>query len=309
MKICMWQEDVPTDLWVLNTKVMCGDLGRFTSSEKLSHPICVDPTFNMGQFEVTPVVYKHLFLTSERTGDNPVFLGPTMIHHKKDFSTYKALSFACVTNCKGLEKCRGYITDSEEALDIAWRAELPKARHLRCVKHFEGNCKQKLNYIGIKERNKQKFFLEKVFGMVNKSKGIVDAEDKQEVKSKVRNVKDLNEKEMQLLQKQEGYVPQFSKYLADRQEMIGKTMMLKARRKAYMPLDKDGKPIRPYTNLSESMNNVLSQAKTNFLNFNNKGKTENLSKLEFTKHVFEEIHERQMRELKLALYGLTPYPL
>lgn len=130
--------------------------------------------------------------------------------------------------------------------------------------------------------------------MVNKSEGIVDAEDKQEVKSKVRNVKkDLDEKEMQLLQKQEGYVPQFSKYLADRKEMIGKTMTLKARRKAHMPLDKDGKPIQPYTNLSESMNNVMSQAKTNLLNFNNKGKTENLSKLEFTKHVFEEIHERK----------------
>ena len=115
--------------------------------------------------------------------------------------------------------------------------------------------------------------LETVFGVVNKSKGIVDAYDKQEVKSKVQNVKDLDEKEMQRLQKQEDYVPQFSKYLADRKEMIGKTMMLKARRKGHMPLDKDGKPIWPYTNLSESMNNVMSQAKTNFLNFNNKGKT------------------------------------
>ena len=58
-KICMRHEDAPIDLWVLDTKVMCGDPGRFASSEKLSHPICIDPTFNMGQFEVTPVVYKH----------------------------------------------------------------------------------------------------------------------------------------------------------------------------------------------------------------------------------------------------------
>ena len=98
-----------------------------------------------------------------------MFLGPAMIHHKKDFSTYKTLLSACITNCKGLEKCRGYITDGEEGLDIIWRTELPKARHLNCVKHFESNCKQKLNDIGIKERNKQKFFLEKVFGVVNKS--------------------------------------------------------------------------------------------------------------------------------------------
>ena len=87
--------------------------------------------------------------------------------------------------------------------------------------------------------------------------------------------------------------------------MIGKTMMLKERRKAHMALDKDGKPIRPYTNLFESMNNVISQAKKNFLTFNNKGKNENLSKLEFMKLVFEEIHKRQMRGLKLALCGLS----
>lgn len=142
--------------------------------------------------------------------------------------------------------------------------------------------------------------------MANKSKGIVDAEDKHDVKSSLRNEKSsLDEKETQLLQKQEGYVPQFSRYLADRQEMIAKSMTLKARRKAHMPVDKDGIPIRPYTNISESMNNVMSQAKSDFLNFSNKGKNESLSKLEFTKHVFEEIHEREMRELKLALCGLS----
>ena len=31
-KICMRHEDVPIDLWVLGTKVMCGGLGRFMRS-------------------------------------------------------------------------------------------------------------------------------------------------------------------------------------------------------------------------------------------------------------------------------------
>ncbi|PFX15498.1 hypothetical protein AWC38_SpisGene20279 [Stylophora pistillata] len=50
-KICKRHEDVPTDLWVLGMKVICSDLGWFTSSEKLTHPICIHPTFNMGHFE------------------------------------------------------------------------------------------------------------------------------------------------------------------------------------------------------------------------------------------------------------------
>lgn len=49
------------------------------------------------------------------------------------------------------------------------------------------------------------------------------------------------------MQKHEGYVPKFSKYLTDRQEMIGQTMILKARRKAHMSVDKDGKRILSLT--------------------------------------------------------------
>lgn len=166
---------------------MCVDVGKFTSCEQLSHPISIDPTFDMGQFEVTPVVYRHLFLTSKRTGNNLIFLGPTMIHHRKDFQTYKVLSSTCVAACKGLEKCRGYITDGETALEMAWKSDLPKATSLHCVKHFEGNCKAELYKIGIQEKS-QKFFLDRVFGGQGKEEGIVDAEDKKEAKQKLQSL-------------------------------------------------------------------------------------------------------------------------
>lgn len=96
-------QDMPSDLWVLGTDTICRDLAKFSTNEVVSHPMSTDPTFNMGQFEVEPVVYKHLFLTSKRTGSSPVFLGSTMIHHRKDFQTYKVLSSTCVAACKGLE--------------------------------------------------------------------------------------------------------------------------------------------------------------------------------------------------------------
>ena len=97
-----------------------------------------------------------------------------MIHHSKDFQTYNVLSSTCVSCCKGLEKAKGYITDGEEALDKAWTTEIPKARHLRCMKHFESNFKQKLNSIGIKEGKQQKCFLRKVFGELNENNEIVE---------------------------------------------------------------------------------------------------------------------------------------
>ena len=54
--------DVPEDLWVLAKPHMMTDLSKFCSSDQLSHPLSVDPTFNFGHYEVTPFTYKHLFL-------------------------------------------------------------------------------------------------------------------------------------------------------------------------------------------------------------------------------------------------------
>lgn len=166
-QILLKHEDVPSDRFVLGTAVMCGDVGKFTSCEQLSHPIYIDPTFDMGKFEVLPLVYRHLCLTSKRTGKYLIFLGPTMIHHWIDFQTCKVLSSSCVAGCKGLEKCRGYITDCETALEKTWKSDLLKATSLRCVKHFEGNCKAELHKIGIREKS-QKFFLDGVFGVQGK---------------------------------------------------------------------------------------------------------------------------------------------
>ena len=141
---------------------MCHDLVRFSCSESESHPISIDYTFNMGQYKVTPVVYKQLFLRTKRYGTGPVFIGPTMIHHKKDVDTYKVPASTCASNCKGLTNAK--------KIRHRWRGRTGsnlenrayKATHLRCVRHFEGSCKQKLHEIGIRDAKSQKSFLDLV---------------------------------------------------------------------------------------------------------------------------------------------------
>ena len=123
-------------LWALEVKVTL-------HSESLSHPISIDPTLNMGQYEVTPVVYEQLFLRTKRYGQNAVFLSPTMLHHKKNFDKYKVLASTCVSSCVGLTAAKGFITDGKEELSRAWKTELPKATHLRCIHHFQSNCNKK----------------------------------------------------------------------------------------------------------------------------------------------------------------------
>lgn len=66
--IILEHHDVPEDLWVLGKKHMTSDLSRFCTSQTLSHPFSVDPTFSFGQYEVTPFTYKHFLLKCKRTG-------------------------------------------------------------------------------------------------------------------------------------------------------------------------------------------------------------------------------------------------
>lgn len=108
--------------------------------------------------------------------------------------------------------------------------------------------------------------------------GIVDAENKSEVKRPRVAKEILDEKEKELLIKEATYQPQFSKYLEQNRGMIGKTMTLIARKKAGMPDGRNGKPTRPYTNSSVVINNVLLQTKER-LSFKLNGYHENYKKI------------------------------
>ena len=303
--LILHHSDYPEDRWVLGTASMCSDLYKFTTSDLLCHPFSVDPTFKMGQFEITPIVYKNLLLKSKRTDESPVFLGPTMIHHKKTYDAYKTLASTCAAKCKGLSKAKGFITDGEENLHRAFEDELTKAKSLRCFKHFESNCKEKLRTIGIRQTKEQRFFLQRVFGVKGKEEGILDAVDREDLRQRLESVKtELESKEREVLKRDgEKYAPKFWSYLEERSEMMARHMVENAREEAGMAVGDDGKPLRCYTNCSESMNNVMRSAKETFLKAN--PCISQLNKIQFTQNVFEVVHASQMEELHSAIAGLS----
>eukprot|EP00112_Aurelia_sp_Birch-Aquarium-sp1_P005670 Seg1645.5 transcript_id=Seg1645.5/GoldUCD/mRNA.D3Y31 product="hypothetical protein" protein_id=Seg1645.5/GoldUCD/D3Y31 len=208
--LLLHHSDYPNDLWITGTKAMCHDIGRFTTSEIMSYPVSVDPTFNLGRFEVTPIVYRNLLLTSKRTKESPVFLGPTMIHHNKTGSTYRVLASTCVRHCPGFENAKGFITDGELELQNAFKEELKDAKALRCFKHFEKNCTKKLRTIGIREKKFQQFFIDKTFGVLGKCEGILDATGRHDLRKRLDDVREeMNAKEREILQKDQSYIPRF----------------------------------------------------------------------------------------------------
>ena len=57
------------------------DMERFVTSHSEQRGILtIDPTYNLGQFYVTPTTYPHLMLEDITTRKNPSLLGPVLIH-------------------------------------------------------------------------------------------------------------------------------------------------------------------------------------------------------------------------------------
>ena len=75
-------------IMLLATDQQLFDVQRFCCDPQQFSILTVDPTFSLGDFDVTPTTYRHLMLLSKRTNKPPVMLGPIMIHYKKTFTTY-----------------------------------------------------------------------------------------------------------------------------------------------------------------------------------------------------------------------------
>lgn len=302
-KIVISHHDLPEDLWILGTDQMSKDLYRFSTSELLSYPLSVDPTFSFGKYEVTPFCYRHLFLKSKRTQVPPVFIGPTALHHSKTKATFKKIVGEVTSASPDLaNKAKSFITDGELPLHESLEECLKHAKGLRCFVHFKRNCIDKLSELGIKEKKQQEFFLQTVFGKQDKEEGILDAWGKRDLRARLDSVKDdLDKKEREVLKKGDNYESQFWVYLNKNSVMFGRNMIAKARAKAGLPLDEHGKPKRCYTHQSESLNNILTRRKEAFIK-NYKGK-QDLSKLQFATEIFQPTYKHQMEELQAAIYG------
>lgn len=123
----------------------------------------VDPTFNLGKFNLTVTTYKNLKVVDRRKGHNPMMIGPLLLSQTKKFDSYNYFFSKIV----GLSKeCAGvmvYGTDGEEELISALKRNFPQAIQLRCFGHFRQNCKDHLKQSNIPEEE-QKEILDDLFG-------------------------------------------------------------------------------------------------------------------------------------------------
>jgi len=69
---------------VIADDIQIADIVRFCTSNVEFGILTIDPIFFLGKFDVTPITYRHLLLETRRNGNIPVFMGPILVHYRKN---------------------------------------------------------------------------------------------------------------------------------------------------------------------------------------------------------------------------------
>ena len=76
-------------------------------------------------------------------------LGPTIIHYRKNFSTYKFLASFMIAENRNLVGVCAFGTDGEKPLIDTFIHEFKYAVHLTCFNHVRRNIKDQLRVLQI----------------------------------------------------------------------------------------------------------------------------------------------------------------
>ena len=153
--------------------------------------LIADPTFNLGDFDITPTSYWQCLLKSVRSGNSPVFIGPTLIHYRKTFHTYLFFASTLVGLRRELQALRAFGTDGEKALADAFSHEFHYAIHLTCFIHCRQNIKRELQDLDFSETSRTEI-LKDIFGHQQGntfSEGLVDSMDEDDFDAKLEVAK------------------------------------------------------------------------------------------------------------------------
>ena len=166
---------------VLASDAQLAEMEKFCTEEMMFAVMQIDPTFNLGPYECTPISYKNLLLERKSTGKPLVFVGPVLIHYKKDERTYKDFLNKLKSLKPGLKDVISFGTDGEMALVNALHSCFPKGAQtsLRCFRHFRQNVEAMLHKAGIRGIKANQYIWE-VFGKVSSDgsyeAGLLDSE-------------------------------------------------------------------------------------------------------------------------------------
>ena len=242
----------PFPMMMLAYDYMLNDLERFCTNQRRFSILGVDPTFSLGDFDVTVTTYHHLMLSSKTNSKQPTMIGPLFVHVKKDFTAYHFFSSSLIGQQPNLVNVRAFGTDGEAALANALSASFPKAVHVRCFLHFKGNIEHKLSELRI-PANVAKEFIDDIMGKPTKFQlGLVDAKDPAHLDEMLTNIQRVWNDREKPFNSPPVFFSWFQRY---QRNVVADSMIQKVRTEAGL----GNPPVPYYTNEVESKNHILKQ--------------------------------------------------
>ena len=106
--------------------------------------LCIDLTFNLGDFYVTTTSYKNPMLLNKQ-GKHPIHIGPMQVQHRKLKQSYQYFGSALKRFNPKISELKIYGTDNEKNLTDAFAVEFPIATNLQCFQHFKKCIERRLS--------------------------------------------------------------------------------------------------------------------------------------------------------------------
>ena len=284
----------PEPAFVLARDQQLDDLVRFCTLPGNFSVLTVDPTFNLGDFDVTPTAFRNLLLESVRYGTHPIMIGPTLVHYRKTFGTYLFFASSLIGLRPELRALQAFGTDGEKALADAFGHEYRYATRLSCFIHCRQNIKQQLRDRHFPEAV-AKTVLDDIFGCQQGevfAEGLVDSASNEDFSTKLLILeKRWNEIETCNSQITPGFHGWFLQYKAD---IMKHTMLRPVREEAGL-----GSPPQTFTtNASEAVNSVIK----------NQVGYKSHQLIQFVDHL-KAVVDEQYREIERAIIGRGKYRL
>ena len=121
------------------------DLVRFCTTQFLpASLLCIDTTFNISNFFVTPTTDKHKILVDRHYGKEPTLLGPTMIHMQTKAESYKIFGSLIVSLDDELSNILAIGSDRDVALRKGFSSCFRIAKQLCCKGHLGQDIRRKM---------------------------------------------------------------------------------------------------------------------------------------------------------------------
>ncbi len=166
---------------VVASKRQLNDIKRFCCNPIEYRPFTIDPTFNLGPYNVTPISYQNLLVTGKE-GGHPTMIGPVLLHEKKTKTTYSMFVGTIKSLEPDLTNLLAFGTDDETALVEGFNQHFERATHLLCEIHLKKNIETKLTSMNITGETKQSIISD-IFGRKVQDafeSGMSDAKDPEE---------------------------------------------------------------------------------------------------------------------------------